>query len=487
MDLNHKYIFKMMGTLMIFIGISMFPSILMALLYKEPPALKAFAATAVFSIIIGIFLAKMIRAGQKRLKVRDGYLIVASCWLLASVIGSVPYMLSGEIPNFIDAFFETTSGFSTTGASILTDVENVSRSVLFWRAFTQWLGGMGILVFAVAILPSLGIGGNVIVKAEAPGPMLEKVAPKISDSAKILYIMYTSFTLLEIVLLLICGMNFYDSLVHTFASISTGGFSAYNDSIAHFDSVYIDTIVLIFMFIGGISFNLYYLVIRHGFCEFLHDSELKLYTLILVVSALLIGINLHLSGIFSSASGALRHSAFQAVSIMTTTGFVTDNYDLWPTFSKMILLALMLIGGCSASAAGGIKVIRILMIYKLIGRGIYLRLHPKAVVSIRIRDKAIPADIVSKVASFVFLYVAIIFVSSILISLDSLDMMSGISAVISCIGNIGSGFGASGPMIHYSTFSYASKGLLSVLMLIGRLELFTLLMLFVPGFWNPNR
>jgi len=487
MDFNWNIIGKVTGALFIVIGVAMVPSIFVAAIYDETEVILAFLKTIIPSVSIGIFLLALGRTETKRTKVRDGYLIVALCWIISSVISAIPFVLTGEIPTFIDAFFETCSGYSTTGSSILTDVEVMSKGLLFWRSFTHWLGGMGILIFAIALLPSLGISGQAIAKAEAPGPTLDKLTPKLSDTAKMLYMMYGSFTVAQVILLSFGGMSLFDALVHTFGTVGTGGFSSYNDSVAHFDSLYIDLVISTFMILSGVNFNLYFILLRHGLTGFFKDSELKLYLAIISAMTLLVAVNLFAYNVYDSIWTALRFSLFQVASIVTTTGFATANYDIWPTFGKLCILMLMFVGGCSSSTGGGIKVIRILVMLKLIRRGIALKLHPNAVVQVRLGGKILHIDTVSTIASFVFTYMITIFISTILISLDGLSLMTSFSAVVACLGNIGPGFDLVGPIMNYSVFSDRSTFLLAILMLAGRLELFTIFMLLTPRFWNPSK
>lgn len=487
MNFNWNIILRVTGALFIVIGLTMLPSLIVAGLYNESNVIEAFLKTMIPSIFFGGFLTFLNKPKEGRAKIRDGYLIVALCWILASWIAAAPFVLSGEIPNPIDAFFETCSGFSTTGASILTDVEVMSKGLLFWRSFTHWLGGMGILIFAIALLPSLGINGQAIAKAEAPGPTLDKLTPKLSDTAKMLYIMYICFTVAEIILLKIGGLSFFDALVFTFGTVGTGGLAPYNDSVAHFDSAYVDMVISTFMIMSGINFNLYFILLRHGFSNFFRDAELKLFLLIIGLSTLFIGMNLYFTNVYDSFSSALRYSLFQTATIISTTGYMTANFDLWPTFSTMILLILMIVGSCSSSTGGGIKVIRLLVLLKLIKRGISLKLHPNAFVSLKIGNKTIPTDTVSAITGFIFLYIFTIFASTILVSLDGYNLLTSFSAVVACLGNIGPGFDLVGPIMNYSLFSDGTTLLLAILMLTGRLELFTIFLLLTPRFWNPNR
>lgn len=486
MNLSLRAVCRIIGLALLVVGLSMIPSLAVAGIYKEMPALSAFAATIAFAAVAGAALLWFGQRSTAMLKVRDGFLIVSLCWIVSTLLGAMPFLVSGSIPDFFDAFFESCSGFSTTGASILTDVEALPKSMAFWRSFTHWIGGMGILVFAIALMPSLGINGQNIAVSEAPGPTLDKVTPKMSDTAKALYSIYILFTIVETVLLRAGGMSLYDSLIHTFGSVGTGGFSNYNDSVAHFDSAYIDVVITIFMLLSGANFNLYYMSLRHGPLSIIRDAEFRFYLLIIAVSTLLIAANLHFSGVFAGTGQSVRYSVFQTSSVLTTTGFATDDFNMWPTFSKMVLLLLMFIGGCSSSTGGGLKVVRILILLKLIRRGIATRLHPNAIVAAKMNDKNVPIDTVTAIANHVFLYIVVVFISVLLISLNDLGFITSITSVLTCIGNVGPGFDLVGPTGNFSVFAAPSKLLLSFLMLAGRLELFTLFILLTPRFWNPN-
>jgi len=487
MVLNYKLILKVDAAIGILLAVAMIPSLIVSLLYNETDAAVAFARCIAPMLLLGSFAVYKIRPTSSTLHMRDGFLIVASSWILASIFGSVPFLLSHTIPSFVDAFFETASGFSTTGSTILTNIELLPKGILFWRSFTHWLGGMGILVFAIALLPALGIGGQRIIRAETPGPTLDKLSPKISDTARILYSMYFGMTLLEVILLCLGGVSLYDSLIHTFGTVGTGGLSSYNDSIAHFNSIYVDIVITIFMILAGINFNLYYLLLQKRIKDFSSDYELRGYLLIIGIATILIALNLWFTKTYDTIGESLRYSVFQAASITTTTGYGTADFNLWPTFSKMVLFLLMFVGGSSSSTGGGVKVIRVLILLKLIRRGIYRKLHPRAIVPVKIQGRSIPSDTVSGITSFAVLYVCLLLFGSLVISLENFDMMTSISSVAACLGNIGPGFELVGPSSNYSMFSDFSKMFLSFYMLIGRLELFTIMLLFSKLFWNPDR
>ncbi len=487
MNLNLSSILKISGITMAIIGITMLPSVLVSFLYGETDIIKPFLLSAVIPTAIGVVLIKFFESNLDQLKVRDGFIIVTLCWILACLVGAIPFIATESIPDFTNAFFESCSGFSTTGSTILTDIEALPKGILFWRSFTHWIGGMGILIFAIALMPSLGIGGQNIVASETPGPSLDKITPKMTDTAKTLYTIYMLFTVLETILLMLGGMSLYDALIHTFGSVGTGGFSNYNDSIAHFDSTYIRIVITAFMVLCGINFNLFFLSVKRGLGIFLRDSEFKLYMLIFGSGSILIFIILILNGNYNSAGDTLTNSFFNVASILTTTGYATADYETWPTICQMIIFTLMFMGGCSSSTGGGIKIIRILVILKLIKRGISTRLHPNVIETIKLNDKTMPSDTVSAIANHIFLYIVLVFTGAFVISFENADLMTCFTSVITCLGNIGPGFGAVGPVENFSAMSDVSKTLLSFYMLAGRLELYTMFILLTPRFWRSNQ
>jgi trk system potassium uptake protein TrkH len=485
MDLNFRALAKIAGVLLLVLGGSMILPMVVGLIYREPSSVQAFLVVIVPCLVAGGSLAFFTKTTSRRFTIRDGYLIVSVSWALASLIGAVPFVVSGAIPSYVDAVFETCSGFSTTGASILPDIEALPQSMLFWRSFTHWIGGMGILILAIALLPAMGIGGQFLAKAESPGPTLSKMTPKMSDTAKMFYILYSIYTVAEILLLMFGGMSLFDACIHTFGTVGTGGFSSYNVGIMAFDSAYIDGVITVFMFLSGTSYFLYFLVLRRGPRAFLQDGEFKLYFSIVAVATLLVTLALWGFGVYDSPLEAFRHGIFQVVSIVTTTGFANADFVLWPVFCQMVLFLLFFVGGCSASTAGGIKPIRLLVLGKLVKRTIDLKLHPSSVTPLKLDNRILPVEVPAGIAAFTFLYLLLFFAGGILISLDNVDLMSTFSAAGACLGNIGPGFGAIGPLSNYSVFSDGSTIALSFLMITGRLELFTLIILFTKKFWYP--
>ena len=488
MTVNFSSVIRIMSVLFVVLGVSMLPALLVACIYHETYSIVAFAVVSIHCFGAGAIFGKIFELTDlKKLKQRDGFLIVALCWVISSAVGSLPFVISGAIPSFVDAFFETCSGFSTTGCSILTEIESLPKSILFWRSFTHWLGGMGIIVFATALLPSIGIKGQIIASAETPGPTLDKISPRFSDTARKLYLLYIGITIVQIFLLIFGGMSVYDACIHAFGTVGTGGFSSYNNSVAHFDSFYLQWVIIIFMLLCGVNFNLYFIMFKRGIKHVLKDSELKLYLAIIGVITVLIFLNVIYSGYYVETGKAFTDAAFQVVSIITTTGYATCDYDIWPTFSKMLVFLLMLIGACSSSTGGGVKVIRILVALKMIRRGVTLKLHPNRFIPVTIGNRGVPQEVATNIANYIFLYIAVIFGGSLVISLNGFDLMTTISSVITCVGNVGPGFNLVGPTMNFSIFSNFSKIVLSFLMIAGRLELFTFFLLFSPHYWNANK
>ena len=484
MGFNYNSIMLILGKVFIVSGLAMTFPWVVAIIYGEKEMYSAFYGIVIPAIMAGVIITMAVTPSNKAIRIRDGFLIVALVWILVTILGAFPFVLSGKM-SFVDSFFEMASGFSTTGASILTGIESMPYSILFWRSFTHWLGGLGIVIFAIAIMPQLNIGGFNILRAETPGPTYEKISPKFKGQARILFTIYLILTITETLLLKLGGLNWFDALVHTFGTVGTGGFSSYNDSLGHFQSTYVSLVVTLFMVLSALNFTLYYTSSKRGLYGFFKDSEFRFFMTIIFVATALISLNLFSSNLYGLPL-ALRESAFQVASVITTTGYATVNYDLWPTFSKAILFCLMMVGGCSGSTGGGLKAIRALIILRFVRRGILVRLHPNAVCTVRLGAKTVPGDVVTAVGGFSLLYVATIMFSSVIISFDNHDMVTSLTAAMACIGSIGPGFGGVGPAMNYSIFSDPIKIFLSFLMLAGRLELFTLFMLFTPNFWNRN-
>lgn len=484
---DQNSIIRVVGIVFLVIAAAMFLPIAVAFYYREALEARSFIAVSFACTVVGFFILRLFTGPGLKLKQREGYFIVSVVWVLAPVLAALPLILCGAVTNPADAFFEMCSGFSTTGATILTDVEAQAHAVLIWRSFTHWLGGMGIVVFATAMLPSLGLGGQLIAGAESPGPTLSKISAHFSDTAKKLYLLYFFFTIAEMILLLLGGMNLFDSAIHTFGSVGTGGFSNYNASVGHFASPYLQWVIIIFMFLCGVNFNLYFLILRRKIKSFFKDEELRLYTVIIVTSSLLITGVLLVQGGYDSLSKAVRDAFFQVTSIITTTGYMTTDFNLWPSFCKFLLVIVMITGACSSSTGGGVKIVRVLMSIKFVRRGFFMKLHPNRVINLTLNSKAMPQGVVSNIVNFVFLYIATLFVGMLLISVDGFDMVTNFTASLTCISNVGPGLNEVGPASNFANFSDFSTVVLSVLMIAGRLELFTFFMMFSPRFWNSNK
>jgi trk system potassium uptake protein TrkH len=481
--MKYKVVLKSIGTVLCIEAASMVPSLIVALINHEKAAV-AFVFSIALAAAAGFSLMR-IKTPVSRIYTRDGFAIVALSWILVTLFGTLPFLLSGAIPSFIDAIFETASGFSTTGSSILTDVEAMPKSILFWRSTTHWLGGMGILVLMIAILPSVSATSINIMIAESPGPAPGKVVPKIRETAKIMYIIYIALTAVLVVLLLIGGMPLFDALIHAFGTASTGGFSSRNAGVAAFNSVYLETVITVFMFLFGVSFTLYYLILKKNIKPVLRDEELHFYFGIVIAAIVLIVLNIT-GTVYRSVGESVRYASFQVSSVITTTGFATADFNLWPTFSKVILVGLMFVGASAGSTGGGIKCIRIILLAKIIRREIAKLNHPKAVQTVKINGRRVDEDTLSGVMAFFFFWMLVIAVSVLIVSLDGKDIVTSVTAVIASISNIGPGLGAVGPMGNYAGLSALSKGVLSICMLVGRLEIYPIMLLCLPSFWKRS-
>lgn len=415
---------------------------------------------------------------------REGFLFVTFTWLMATALGALPLLISGYVPSYVDAFYEIMSGFTTTGASIIKDVEILPRSLLLWRSTTHWLGGMGIVVLTVAIFPLLGFGGLRLMEAEAPGPSVDKITPRIAGTAKIFWFIYLGFTVIETLLLMLGGMNWFDSLCHTFASLATGGFGVKNLSVGYYKSAYIDVVITVFMLLAGVNFTLHYRLLRGQVKPVLKDPEMRVFLGIFAVSTLLIAINLRNNGLYGSFANALRYAGFQSSSILTTTGFATADFTRWPAASQAVLFFLMFIGGSAGSTAGGIKVIRIITLFKMAFTEMRYLMNPKGVYAIFVNGKAVRKNVVYDTAALVFLYLFIMIISFVIVGLGGYDITTSVTATLANLGNIGPGLALVGPASNYSFFPWWIKIWLSFIMLVGRLEVYTVLVLFTKPFWR---
>ena len=481
--MNRKMIFNMVGRIMMIEAVLLLLPMFCSLIYKET-CFYSFLITAAVSLVFGALLTVLTRTQDKTIFAKEGFVIVALAWITLSAIGALPFVLSGSIPSYTDAFFETVSGFTTTGASILTDVEIMPKGILFWRSFTHWVGGMGILVLVMAIVPTDNGRSIHIMRAEMPGPIVGKLVPRIKSTAKILYLIYIFMTFVQVVLLFIGDMTLFDSLIHTFGTAGTGGFGIKNTSIAGY-SPYIQWVITIFMALFGINFNLYYLILIRKFRSAFKSEELWWYVAIMLISVGIITANIYPHT--ENFTEALRLSAFQVSSIMTTTGYSTTDFNMWPTLSKGILLFLMFIGACAGSTAGGLKVSRIILLFKQTVSNLKHMLHPRSVKTVRFEGKKTDNVILADVSGYFVIYFICFALIFLLLCIEPFDIETNISAVAACFNNIGPGLGMVGPTGNYSVYSDFSTWLLSAAMLLGRLEIFPMILLFSPTVWFKNR
>ena len=454
-----------------------------ALLYREPamPWLITMAALVVCGALLSFR-----KPERTALYAKDGFAAVALVWLLMSAFGALPFVLSGDILHYVDAFFETVSGFTTTGASILPAVEPLSRGSLFWRSFTHWVGGMGVLVFVMAILPMSDGHTMHILRAEMPGPTAGKLVSRMSDTAKILYYIYIGLTIGETICLRLAGMNWYDALTHSFTTISTGGFSVRNASIAAYDSMLIDWIIIIFMFLSGINFALLFYAVRRNFKAVFESEELRSYTIMAVAASALIVANLVLKAGWTLNAETITDATFQVVTLMTTTGYMTYDYVLWPTFSQTVLILVMFAGACAGSTAGGVKQIRVVLLFKNLHREIQRILPPRAVKTIRCDGDRVEEPILSGITLFFFAYIMLLLAGTLVVAWDDIGFTAAFTASLTCISNVGPAFDILGPTSNFSMLSGVSKIVLSLNMLLGRLEIMPLLLLVFPGLWKKR-
>ena len=478
--MNFRLVFKLTGkTLMVEAGAMLLP-LLVCLYYREDP--RPFLITIPLLILVGALLS-MLRSNDHFFP-REGFFAVALIWLLVSATGALPFYFSGYFPTYIDCFFEAASGFTTTGASILTAVEPLPKGILFWRSFMHWLGGMGVLILAIALLPSLGARTLHLMKAESPGPVVSKLVPKSSQSSKILYGIYCGLTLIEIIILRIAGMPWYDSIVHSFGTAGTGGFSVKNISIAAYGSPAIEIIITVFMLLFSVNFALYFLLLRGKIKQVFQSDELRFFLVVVFVSIALISINIW--DLYPTGGEAVRHAAFQVGSIISTTGYASTDFNLWPEFSRTLLVLLMFIGACAGSTGGAIKCSRVLILLRCIHREIRQVIHPREVNVVKLDGHVLEESSLRSVHIFFAAYIFITLGATLLVSVDNFSFGTTITAVISCIGNIGPGLEMVGPMGNYASFSLFSKTLLSLCMIVGRLEIIPILVLFSGNAWKRS-
>ncbi|MBA3030614.1 MAG: TrkH family potassium uptake protein [Proteobacteria bacterium] len=479
-----RYILSVIGILTAVLGLTMILPLLVGVLYRDSsvkPFLYAMAITVSSGLILYFFCR---RAKAEIISQREGMAIVAIGWTVIGLFGALPFYLEGgEFRFFVDALFESVSGFTTTGSSILTNVEGISKGSLFWRSLIQWLGGMGIIVLSVAILPFLGVGGMQLYKAEVPSPIPDKLRPRIRDTAMVLWKVYALISLGQVILLMAGGMGPFDSLCHTFTTMPTGGFSTKNASVAHFNSAYFDGVMIVFMVLAGINFSLHYQFMKGNTLAFWKDSECRFFLGIVVGLMAIVSFDLH-GKVYSSVGSAFRYGSFQVVSILTTTGYATADYEQWPAMSQLILLLCMFLGASAGSTGGGMKCLRVMLCFKFCYKELFSLIHPHAVMHVKIGGRSVPEDVMRSVMGFLALYVGLFALSSVLLAGMGVDFITSFSAVAATIGNIGPGFGMVGPVENFAAIPFWGKWLLIWCMLLGRLEIYTIIILMVPEFWR---
>ncbi len=482
--MNRRMIFYTLGKMIKLEAAILVLPLIVSLIYKEPDALS-FLITVLISLALGFLLTLVFKSKNKVIYAKEGFAIVALTWITISAVGALPFVISGSIPNYIDAFFETVSGFTTTGASIVKDVTALPHGILFWRSFTHWIGGMGVIVFIMAIVPSLTDRSIHILRAEMPGPIIGKLVPKAKDTAKILYLIYIVITALEFILLLLGGMPVFDSLIHSFGTAGTGGFGIKPNCLQDY-SPYCKWVITIFMLIFGVNFNLYYFILLKRIKSVFKNCELWLYLALFVIASAVISFNIY--SIYKTVSETVLQSSFQVASIITTTGYSTADFNQWPTLSKTVLLILMFFGGCAGSTAGGLKIQRVVMLYKSVKRELLKMLHPSSVSTVKLDGKSVDNPTLNSTNIYFAIYIGLLFIVFILISLENkFSIETNFSAAVSCFNNVGPGFGTVGPLGNYSAYSGFSKMVLSFAMLFGRLEIYPLLFTLIPSVWTKGR
>ena len=481
--MNKRLVIKVLGVLMLIEALAMLPSLGIGLIHKDPGDAKAMLYSMLPLIAAGLPMWLLAKPSENNMRAKEGFVIVALAWLQLSLFGALPFVFSGMIPNYIDALFEAVSGFTTTGATVVTDFVNRPHGVMFWRAFTHWIGGMGVLVLTLALLPQMTGRTSHLVRAESPGPSMSKIVPKMGDSAKILYLIYAVLTVIEFIALIIAGMSVYDAAIHALSTAGTGGFSTYGASIGAFNSLAIEIIITVFMVLYGINFALYYHALIGDWKAITKSEELRWYLGIYLFSVVFITI--FISPMYGSVAKGLRYSTFEVASLVSTTGFGLVDFNTWPQAAKALVLILMFLGSCAGSTAGGMKTIRVALLCKIGVREVRRTFQPRKVQVIRFEGKGVEEAQLSQIAVFFFVYLALILLGMLLISLENrFDMQANFSAALTCVSNVGPGFGAiASDFAGYGPFA---KIVLSLLMLAGRLEMFPILVLFHPAIWRKG-
>ena len=482
--MNKRLVLRLLGAILLIEALAMAPSLAISLLYGDGDALALLSSMALLAAL-GFPAWRFAHPREQNLRAREGFLVVALSWVLLSAFGALPFVISGLIPNYIDAFFEAVSGFTTTGATLMGNFDGLPRGVMFWRSFTHWIGGMGVLVLTLALLPQMTGRSSHLVRAESPGPSLSKIVPKMGDTAKILYLIYGALTMIELAALIIAGMSPYDAAIHAMGTAGTGGFSNYGSSVGAFDSAVIDAIITFFMVLFGINFALFYRVLVGGWRDALRSEELHWYLALFAGSTLFV--SLMILPQYGTFLNALRYGSFQVATIMSTTGYATADFNLWPQAVKALIVVLMFIGSCAGSTAGGIKVVRVGILCTLGCREVRRTFQPRKVQVVRFEGKGVEENRLTQVSAFFFVYVLLVLAGMFLVSLEGLyDLETNFTAVLTCISNVGPGLGHVGPVENFSGYGPFAKVVLSLLMLAGRLELFPILVLFHPSAWRKG-
>ncbi|GAA0758041.1 TrkH family potassium uptake protein [Clostridium sartagoforme] len=479
--MNYKIVLKIIGNVLVYEALLLLLPFAIALTYSGEDA-NSFLITIAITLIVALVL-RNIKIKDKSMYAKEGFLTVGLAWIAIAAFGALPFVISGSIPSYIDAFFETVSGFTTTGATILTEVESLPKGILFWRSLTHWIGGMGFLIFVLALVPTIGSNSIHLLKAESPGPNPGKIVPKIRETAKILYIIYLVLTIIQTILLILSGLSVYDSVIHALGTAGTGGFSNMNLSVGAFNNPAAEWIITIFMIIFGVNFSLYFQLIKGNIKGFFKNEELKYYLLIVLVSIVFIAINI-IDFNNGNIGLSIRQSSFQVASIISTTGYATTDFNLWPSLSKTIIMILMIVGAMAGSTAGGIKTIRLVIMLKAVRRGIDKILHPKRIQSVKIDGKVVDEETISGVLLFIAAYSVIYLIALFIVSFNGFDLVTNITSVLTAISNVGPGLEMVGPMGNFSNFSKLSKIVLSFCMLAGRLEIYPMLIMFSKSIWK---
>ena len=481
--MHFRFVFKILGTLVLFFGLTMLAPMLVALGYGEGDA-RPFAISMLITLVSGGILFFAFRRHQTDIGTRDGFFIVTMAWVLAAAFGALPYYFHGVFGNYTDCFFEAASGLTTTGATVLTDIESQTHGILFWRALTHWLGGMGIIVLGIAILPLLGVGGMQLFKAEVPGPTADKLTPRVAETAKLLWGVYVLLTALEVLLLKLGGMGVFDAVCHAFATLATGGFSTNNLSIEGYNSIYFDFVIAVFMILAGVNFALHYQVLKGHWRTPWRDPEFRFYLGLMGGMIALVTVALYVTQTYTNLFTSFRYAFFQVPTIITTTGFTTADFDAWPSFLRLLLFGLMFVGGMSGSTGGSVKVVRVLLLLKYAYNELVRLVHPRAVMPLRLGNVTVSDNVMRAISNFIILYLSLFLLCSLIMAALGLDLVTALASVAATIGNVGPGLVGIGAHQNYAWIPPLGKWVLIFCMIAGRLEIYTLLVLLVPKYWR---